>query len=206
MLEKTILLIATGILHPPILAVRRLASIVKAQAKHAWMVPSVESLPRIDLAGVAALVLYFHRKTISEAALDALDNFVSSGGGVLAVHSASASFKQCSRYFKILGGRFVGHGRVASFEARPVAGSSKPFTGMDGFRIRDEVYLHETEPGIRVHFETTYQGGHLPVVWTYRYGAGRVCYAMPGHGSGAFKNPGYQKILTRGLGWVTESS
>jgi len=169
------------------------------------MIPSIEDLPRLDLADVSAIVLYFHRKTISEQALKALDFFVTQGGGVLAVHSASASFKQNPGYFKILGGRFTGHGRVTPFEVRPVLSPNEPFAGIGSFNIRDEIYLHEVQPDISVHFETSYQGTSVPVVWTYRYGAGRICYAMPGHGVGGIKNPIYQEILARGLGWVSKS-
>ena len=33
------------------------------------------------------------------------------------------------------------------------------------------------------------------MVWTYRYGKGKVCYAVPGHTSATMSNPIYQKIL-----------
>jgi len=201
--EKSILLIASGIFHPPLFAVRRLRVLINTCAQRVRMIPNLEAMADLDLNDVGAIVLYFHRREISERALNTFEDFVREGGGVLAIHSATASFKQSSRYFEILGGRFVGHGKVAPFDVKPVTGPNEPFSGIGGFQIRDEIYLHDIEPDICVHFETSYQGAPVPVVWTYHYGAGRVCYAMLGHGSGALKNPTYQEILTRGLGWVT---
>jgi len=39
-------------------------------------------------------------------------------------------------------------------------------------------------------------------VWTYYYGQGRVCYAVPGHRTETMRDKTYQKILQRGLAWV----
>jgi type 1 glutamine amidotransferase len=120
------------------------------------------------------------------------------------VHSATASFKETLPYFEILGGRFIGHGPVESFAVRPV-GKSQVFVGIPGFTVKDELYLHECQPGISIHFETAYQGVQAPIVWTYPYGQGRVCYAVPGHRAGTMFNPVYQKILRRGLEWVCQN-
>jgi type 1 glutamine amidotransferase len=77
------------------------------------------------------------------------------------------------------------------------------FTGIDNFYIKDELYIHELEPGIVVHFTAKQEGRDVPVVWLYHYGKGKVCYAVPGHTSATMRNPAYQQILRRGLEWVT---
>jgi hypothetical protein len=84
-------------------------------------VGSLEVLPQLELKSFQAMALYIHHKTISASALESLDDFVRRGGGLLAIHSASASFKQEARYFQILGGRFVGHGPVEAFQLQPAA-------------------------------------------------------------------------------------
>jgi type 1 glutamine amidotransferase len=73
---------------------------------------------------------------------------------------------------------------------------------MKDFTIRDELYLHELNPGIEVHFAANHAGQDVPIVWTYRYGRGKVCYAVPGHTSGSMTHPAVQEILRRGLKWV----
>ena len=87
--------------------------------------PSIEALARVDPAGLDAVVLYYHARTISPSALEALDRFVRGGGGILAVHSATASFKGTPRYTDILGGRFTGHPPVGPLEIRPVGGADE---------------------------------------------------------------------------------
>ena len=44
-------------------------------------------------------------------------------------------------YFKILGGRFIGHGKVENFEVTKVRDDI--FSGIDNFYLKDELYIHE---------------------------------------------------------------
>jgi type 1 glutamine amidotransferase len=199
---KRVWLVTDGIFHPPLagrLALQR--ALREVGAYRFSLAGGLEELPD-DFGDAAALVLYFHQVTISKEALDRLDRFVDGGGGVLALHSATASFKEEPHYFEILGGRFTGHGPVSTFELRPTA-EADVFEGIPFFTVRDECYLHDTSPDIQVHF--TAQVGRLtvPAVWTHRYGDGRVCYAVPGHRTSSIRNPYFQEVLRRGLDWVS---
>ena len=78
------------------------------------------------------------------------------------------------------------------------------FGGVENFIVKDELYIHELEPSIEVHFTAKLEGKDIPVVWTYRYGKGKVCYAVPGHTTKSMQNRTYQQLLQRGLIWVTE--
>jgi type 1 glutamine amidotransferase len=199
---KQVLLVTVGVFHPPLLGRRALHRALTQPNDFAFRhVSSLEGLPA-DMGAYSALVLYFHHKTISAAALARLDTFVTNGGGILAIHSATASFKHQSRYFEIIGGRFIGHGAVENFAVKQV--KDDVFGDVADFSVKDELYLHELQPGIEVHFSTEHQGQAVPVVWTYRYGQGRVCYAVPGHTVGSMQHPAVQTILRRGLKWVTE--
>jgi type 1 glutamine amidotransferase len=149
-------------------------------------------------------VLYIHQEKITEGALAALDGYVSAGGGLLGVHSATASFKEQTHYFEILGGRFIGHGAVEDFEVRRTR--EDIFSGLDRFVVKDELYLHELQPGIEIHFTAKHAGQDVPVVWTYHYGQGRVCYAVPGHTTATMRNKAYQQVLQRGLVWVSRET
>jgi type 1 glutamine amidotransferase len=203
-MKRSVLLVTDGLWHPPLAGraalARALAGLEQFSFQHLRV---LEALPD-PLDGVAALVLYFHHPRLSSKALARLDAFVQGGGGVLAVHSATASFKGTRRYFQILGGRFTGHGQVAPIRVEPTAGENTPFEGIGAFTVTDELYLHDLQPEIRVHFSAAGPGGAVPVVWTYPYGAGRVCYCMPGHRAASVKNPVYQEVLRRALLWVAE--
>ena len=199
---KKILLVTDGFFHPPLPGRVTLHRFLHRMDGFSFEhIGSLEQLPA-DLEQFSAMVLHYHHKTISPSALARLEEFVGNGGGVLAIHAATASFKETLPYFDILGGRFIGHGKVEAFEVRQV--KDEIFSGIGDFVVKDELYLHEMKLDIDVHFVTSHAGQDVPVVWTYRYGKGKVCYAVPGHTSGTMHNRTYQQVLQRGLEWVTE--
>lgn len=205
-LNSRVLLVSDGLAHPSWPARRWLKRSLQAMSGYVFQqVASLEVLPQLDVSTFKAIVLYFHHKTISPSALSCLDEFVRRGGGVLGIHSATASFKQEPRYFGILGGRFRMHGAVQVFTVYQTRTTDKVFGSLGPFQIKDELYIHELEPEITIHFETMHEGQSVPVVWTRRYGAGQVCYAMPGHTVESMKHPMVHDILRRGLMWVCRS-
>ena len=198
---KKVLLVTDGFFHPTLLGRLALHQALKQLEGFSFVhVSSLEKLPH-DLKTYSALVLHYHHKKISPSVLGKLDNFVQNGGGILAIHAATASFKETLPYFKILGGRFIGHGKVEPFEVTKVRDDI--FSGIENFVVKDELYIHELETDIEVHFTAKHEGKDIPVVWTYRYGNGKVCYAVPGHTTGTMRNQTYQNLLQRGLEWVT---
>lgn len=198
---KKVLLVTDGLVHPPFSARKvlhkTLAELDGFEFQHSR---SMEKLPN-NLSIFSAMVIYVHHKRISDSAMETLDKFVSNGGGILGVHSATASFQQQRHYFEILGGRFTGHGPVESFEVKPIS-ESNIFAGIPAFTVKDELYIHEFQPGNDVHFTVKHEGQDVPAVWTRQYGNGRVCYAVPGHTTASMRNITYQKVLQRGLTWV----
>jgi type 1 glutamine amidotransferase len=197
---KKVLLVTDGFIHPPFLARQALHQTLAELDSFVFRhVRSMEKLPN-DLGGYSALVIYIHHKKISDGALEKLDGFVSNGGGILGVHSATASFKDQKHYFEILGGSFIGHGKVE--EIRVENSKSEIFGDIGDFVIKDELYIHELQPGITPHFTATHEGQEVPIVWTYQYSTGKVCYVLPGHTTRSLKHPSVQEILRSGLGWV----
>jgi type 1 glutamine amidotransferase len=198
---KNILLVTSGIFHPPMSARKvlheTLAELDGFEFQH---IRSMEKLPG-DIDGFSAIVIYLFHQKISKSALDSLDNFVSSGGGVLGIHTATAAYKNDLHYFEILGGQFIGHGPIAPFEVKPVP-ESEIFAGIPSITVKDELYVHELQPEITPHFTATHEGQEVPIVWTYHYGQGRVCYAVPGHRTETMRDEVYQRVLKRGLVWV----
>ena len=108
MQTKRVLLVSEGLVHPPLTARRTLyRALASLEGLSIQRARTLEALPD-HINGLAALVLYIHHERVSDRALTTLDQFVSGGGGLLGVHSATASFKDRARYAEILGGHFAG--------------------------------------------------------------------------------------------------
>lgn len=200
-MKKRVLVISDGIVHPSIAArgnfKRFLSGMDGLECVHQ---SSIEALRTLSDGAFDALTVYLHRRAISDEALRALEDFVRGGGGFLAVHSASASFKTRDRYFDIVGGWFIGHGKIEPFTLRRV--HEGIFSGIEDYTVRDELYLHEYDRTNTVHFVTDSDRGSEPQVWTRSYGKGRVCYYAPGHCAPTMKHPGTIEVLARGLRWA----
>jgi len=206
-MKSVILLISAGIFHPSLPARAALWRALSAMGEFSFQrAGSIEALAGVRRGDVRGAVIFLHRQKISQAALSALERFADGGGGVLAVHSATASFKQQPRYFAVLGGRFRGHGPIATYTAHLDVQQAEPFEGLPAFTVRDELYLHDLHPDVRVHYSASCGDEQAPVVWTYLRGAGRVCYVCPGHRAASLHNPSVIEIMQRGLRWAVNAA
>jgi len=196
-----VILVTKGIEHPTYagrqILIKSLMNLEGITFNH---VNSLDQLPS-DIQKFNSIVLYFHEQKVSNAGLSLFGQFVFEGGGVLAIHSATASFMESPLYFEILGGRFKWHGQIKKFMLTPVAGKNV-FKGLPPFFVEDELYIHDLQPGITPHFTTLEGEEEIPMVWTHHYGKGRVCYAAPGHRPETMCHPDYQNLLKKGLSWT----
>ena len=198
-----VLLVSDGLVHPSLLGRFWLRRGLTSMPSYRFQrVASLEALPGLKAESFQGVALYVHHETISPAALENLEHFVHRGGGLLAVHSASASFKQEERYLDILGGSFREHGPIERFLVEPVAGQDEIFYTVPAFSVTDELYRHDYDLDNRVHFYTAVGEEHEPVVWTRHYGQGRVCYCALGHTVSTMRHPQVQRLLQRGLMWA----
>jgi len=154
---------------------------------------------------------------MTDAQKQALTDFVKSGHGFIAVHSATDTFYMWEPYMKIIGGYFNGHPwhEKVTLEVVDPASPLVSFLGKS-FEISDEIYqvsdfqaddthvllrldpngTNMKKPGVQHRFYG------WPVVWTRRYGKGRVYYNGLGHDKEVWENPEYQKMLLMGIQWA----
>jgi hypothetical protein len=126
-------------------------------------------------------------------------------GGVLAVGYEAA------RYQFMVGGRFLCHpGNIVDYTV-DVAGDGPLTAGVESFDVHTEQYYCHVDPAVRVLATTTFRGEHgvpetagvvMPVVWTRRFGAGRVFVSALGHSPGDLTLPPTRTITERGLLWA----
>lgn len=133
-----------------------------------------------------------------------LTEFVASGKGWAGIHSASDSFKNSDAYWKMVGGRFKGHGN-RKFQVHYTVKNHDATKGLADFDIHDETYDHEFHPKAKLVVLARRDDGE-PVVWVQNYGSGRVFYTGLGHDKEAWTNEGFQKLMLRGICWAAKRS
>ena len=131
-----------------------------------------------------------------------LAEFVQRGGGLVGVHATDA-FKNSDVYWRLLGGRFTGHGG-GSFMLR-IDDKSHPITApLADFEISDETYRNDYHPDFKLHSLLHMDRGQeqQSMAWVQESGKGRVFNTTLGHGKAAFDNPQFQRLVVRGLYWA----
>ncbi len=132
-----------------------------------------------------------------------LCDFVRNGGAWTGAHSASDSFKKSDAYWEMLGGRFAGHGG-GTFKVT-IYDKAHPITeGLDDFEIKDETYRHRYHQNLQMRSLVRMNRGkeRQSMGWVSHYGDGRVFYTSLGHGTPAWKNPHFKRLLIRGIYWA----
>jgi uncharacterized protein len=137
---------------------------------------------------------------------------VAAGAGFAGWHGgAVATSYEASRYQYMVGGRFLCHpGGFVDYRVA-VTGSHPITAGIDDFDVHTEQYFCHVDPGLDVLATTTFEGLHgapetagvvMPVVWTRRFGAGRVFVSTLGHSPADLLLPPTRTITERGLRWA----
>jgi type 1 glutamine amidotransferase len=162
----------------------------------------IEELTRLSRDRYSILVIYVNIKCIRDDLYEKLDGFVRTGGGLLSLHSTTASFTNQPTFKEMVGARFIRHGPIRKFLVRPAHSISKEFFGISEFFVEDELYRQEYTETAIAQFE--YQGRQLtePLVWTNQYGEGRSVGISPGHRIETMKNPNVVTIMEQSLAWL----
>ncbi|NQX63404.1 ThuA domain-containing protein [Paenibacillus qinlingensis] len=145
------------------------------------------------------------RTSITDDQAEGLLGFVTSGGGLLALHngiSLQHRFDLC----QLIGGFFTGHPPFRDITIRPASSASEhPITqGIGAFTIADEPYQFRFIPhhDKTVLLEYDQEDQVVPAAWAHRFGFGRVVYLMPGHQAESFRHPVYREIIRNSSQWL----
>ena len=147
--------------------------------------------------------------------------FLRSGKGVVAYHPACGAFEEWPEYDKVLGGTWRENGAHAPYHTFQVEFKDREHPVTEGlpksFPQTDELYHGLTmQPGIHVlasAFDdpnnctdkeppTCGSGKMEPVIWTNRYGNGRVFHTILGHDMTSISSPGFISTFQRGAEWA----
>lgn len=140
------------------------------------------------------------------------------GVGVAGCHGGLCdAFRTSPEWNFMTGGQFVSHPGNDGLKHRiEVVETGHEITaGIEDFDIATEQYYMHVDPAVGVLATTRFPvapGPHtpngevnMPVVWTKRYGAGRVFYNSLGHSAAVVESEPCLTLMRRGFSWAARS-
>lgn len=156
-----------------------------------------------------------HAYSPPESTRRALVGFVADGGGLVALHTTSICFDDWPEWGDVVGGSWRwGHSShppygpvradvVADRATHPVV-AGLPAT----IQLDDEVYGDlDLRSGIDVLVTARRapDDAEQPVVWTHRYGSGRVVYDGFGHDADSIRHRDNSRLIAQALAWTVDA-
>ncbi|MEI7025097.1 ThuA domain-containing protein [Paenibacillus sp. y28] len=142
---------------------------------------------------------------------------VQAGTGIAGCHGGMCdAFRTNVDWQFMTGGQWVAHpGNDGVEYTVNIKHSSSPLVeGLQDFQVTSEQYYLHVDPAVEVLATTRFpvaSGPHalnkavdMPVVWTKRWGVGRVYYCALGHHADIVDMPEVKELLRRGLVWAAE--
>jgi type 1 glutamine amidotransferase len=142
---------------------------------------------------------------------------VESGVGIAGCHGGMCdSFRESTEWQFMTGGQWVAHpGNDGTRHTINIKRGSSPIVeGIEDFEVVTEQYYMHIDPAIEVLATTRFpvvDGPHatngevdVPVVWTKRWGKGRVFYSSLGHHADIVALEQPLTIMRRGFLWAAE--
>ena len=127
------------------------------------------------------------------------------------------SFRENTEWQFITGGNWISHpGGLIDYKVNIVKNSSSPIVeGIEDFEVFSEQYYLHVDPAIEVlattrfplatYYHSSNKTIDMPVVWTKKWGHGRVFYNSLGHTDIVFDDaPASQELMRRGMLWAIE--
>lgn len=155
---------------------------------------------------------------ISKERANAVSEAVASGTGLAGLHGGMCdSFRSNVLWQFMTGGNWVAHpgGDGVEYTVNIRQSSSSLTAGLVDFTVKSEQYYLHVDPAVEVlattRFPTVrwYHAANgavdIPVVWTKRWGIGRVFYCSLGHHADIVRMPEVTEFMRRGFRWAAES-
>jgi type 1 glutamine amidotransferase len=137
---------------------------------------------------------------------DAIEAFLSAGGGLVALHTAALCFGDWPRWSDWLGGGWhsAAPARRAPSELLVSVAANHPIVdGVSAFSVVDAHCTDLThESAVTVLLRAASGAGAQPVLWVHEEGAARVVYDALGHDEHSLSVPQHARVLRRSARWV----
>ncbi len=211
---RVLMLTAThGFRHDSIVTAREVMTTMASSGEFAiTLTEDVSAITGATLASydVLCFALTTGELPFDAAQKDAILDFVSSGKGFIAVHSASDTLYSWPDYGRLVGAYLKEHPwtQAATVLVENQAHPSTAGLG-DRFTITEEFYTFRDNPqGVQIllRLDPTSVGasGEYPLAWAQSYGAGRTYYNALGHFDATWRDPRFQRQIAGALRWTAQ--
>ncbi|TMV52672.1 hypothetical protein FE783_00285 [Paenibacillus mesophilus] len=179
---------------------------------------TLESFADADkLAALDLIVPVWTMGQIEQAWARNVSTAVQSGVGIAGCHGGMCdSFRTNVDWQFMTGGQWVAHpgndGVEYTVNIKPAAGPI--LEGIGDFKVKSEQYYLHVDPAVEVLATTRFPvapGPHslnkpvdMPVVWTKRWGVGRVYYCSLGHKADIVEMPQVKQMMRQGFRWAAD--
>lgn len=214
MSKKALFVVGGWLGHTPFESANVFAGLLREAGYEVEISSTLDSYLDVEkLRGLDLIVPTWTMDKISDEQCKGLMQAVESGVGVGGWHGTMAdSFRESTNYQFMVGGQWVAHpGNIIDYRVH-ITRHDHPITeGLADFQMHSEQYYMHVDPSNEVLATTTFSGEHtpwingtvMPVVWTRRWGQGRVFYSSLGHVVQDFNVPEAREITRRGLLWAS---
>lgn len=186
---------------------------------HVTMSETLDSLlDKKRLSELDLLVPIWTMGDITKEQVEAVTQAVEQGMGLAGCHGGLCdAFRNSVEWQFMTGGNWVAHPGNAdvTYKVNLKNTSSPLVDGILDFEVTSEQYYLHVDPAVEVLATTRFplaDGPHctngqvdMPVVWTKRWGQGRVYYNALGHQSDIFNIPEALELMKRGFMWASDS-
>lgn len=199
--------------HEPRQCVELFAPLLEAAGFEVDISDSLDAyLDREKMASYDLISQSYTMSSITAEQLQGLLTAIQNGTGFGGWHGGVAdAFRESTDYQFMVGGQWVAHpGNIIDYTVH-ITDQDDPITaGLSDFTMRSEQYYLHVDPSNKVLAATTFDGTYhdwingvvMPVVWTRRWGQGRVFYCSLGHVAADFEVFEAREIVRRGLIWA----
>ncbi|MBD1379608.1 ThuA domain-containing protein [Metabacillus arenae] len=201
--------------HEPAQVAEILAGILREEYFDVKVVDTLTVLEEDDLEQYDLIVPNWTQDTITPEQLQPLLNAVANGSGLAGLHGGMGdSFRMATDYQFMVGGQWVAHpgNDGIKYEVRIIDPGHPLTEGMKDFTVESEQYYMHVDPAVKVHATTRFpiaDGPYsvngkvdMPVVWSKRWGEGKVYYCALGHVAQIVRMPEVITLMRKGMSWA----
>jgi uncharacterized protein len=217
--------------HDPVATSEIAARELRAEGCEVELAESLDALRDLEkLLTLDLIVPVWTMGKIEREQLQPLLAAVKAGVGLGGWHGGMCdTFREATDYQFMTGGQWVAHpGNATARYIVRMGPTASPITaGLSDFAVTSEQYYMHVDPGVTVLAHTYVAPGNssgdpysteaqaevdagrtpgitMPVVWTKRFGKGRVYHLTLGHQASVFDLPEALTLMRRGLLWAAE--